>query len=220
MAVVTVLDAEVPSGYPPTMDARATDREVILARVDPTTAGLLVFNPRWGNYANYLSLPTAGGPIDFRRGWVSVDALLQGRLFRFISTHLEPASSVIQVAQANELLSGPANVPFPVIMLGDFNSAADGSTTRTYATLTAGGFADAWRQVLPADPGYTCCHAANLLEPGPALSQRIDLIMSRGGFSAIRADIVGEALVDRTPTGLWPSDHAGVIATLQLPRSF
>jgi hypothetical protein len=29
------------------------------------------------------------------------------------------------------------------------------------------------------------------------------------------ADVVGDELGDRTPSGLWPSDHAGVVATLR-----
>ena len=31
-------------------------------------------------------------------------------------------------------------------------------------------------------------------------------------------DVVGEEPADRTASGLWPSDHAGVIATLTLPK--
>src|SRR5439155_15689452 len=30
------------------------------------------------------------------------------------------------------------------------------------------------------------------------------------------ADVVGDELPDRTPSGLWPSDHGGVVATLGL----
>jgi hypothetical protein len=29
-------------------------------------------------------------------------------------------------------------------------------------------------------------------------------------------DIIGEELGDRTPSGLWPSDHAGVSVTLHI----
>ena len=30
------------------------------------------------------------------------------------------------------------------------------------------------------------------------------------------AEVIGEELGDRTAAGLWPSDHAGVVATLRL----
>jgi hypothetical protein len=36
------------------------------------------------------------------------------------------------------------------------------------------------------------------------------------GVEAVAAEVLGEELDDRTPTGLWPSDHAGVVATLHL----
>jgi hypothetical protein len=38
------------------------------------------------------------------------------------------------------------------------------------------------------------------------------------GVEAVGAEGIGEDLEDRTPTGLWPSDHAGVVATLHLTR--
>jgi endonuclease/exonuclease/phosphatase family metal-dependent hydrolase len=44
-----------------------------------------------------------------------------------------------------------------------------------------------------------------------------DLVLFRDNFGARVADVVGEAAADRTESGLWPSDHAGVVATLSLP---
>jgi hypothetical protein len=29
-------------------------------------------------------------------------------------------------------------------------------------------------------------------------------------------DVVGDTTADKTPSGLWPSDHAGIVATLVL----
>jgi hypothetical protein len=75
------------------------------------------------------------------------------------------------------------------------------------------------------------CHASNLLDPRPTLSRRIDLVLFRGrrgdhddegqrnddgGFVAKSAEVVGDEPADRlVPSGLWPSDHAGVVATLR-----
>jgi hypothetical protein len=42
------------------------------------------------------------------------------------------------------------------------------------------------------------------------------LILYRGGFSVRDIKLVGEKPSDRTPSGLWPSDHAGVVASLRL----
>ena len=50
----------------------------------------------------------------------------------------------MQEAQAAEFLAGPGNGG-TVVATGDFNSAADGSTTGTYALLTAPHkFRDVW----------------------------------------------------------------------------
>ena len=35
---------------------------------------------------------------------------------------------------------------------------------------------------------------------------------------AMRTEIVGEEIGDLTPSGLWPSDHAGLVAGLRLPK--
>ena len=59
---------------------------------------------------------------------------------------------------------------------------------------------------------------ANLLNPISQLSERIDLVLFRGGFHVEDIRLVGEKPSDRIPPGLWPSDHAGVVATLRIPR--
>jgi endonuclease/exonuclease/phosphatase family metal-dependent hydrolase len=216
-AAIEVFDAEIPHGFPPTMDIRLTDREVILVREGPGHSVPEIVASQTGHFTTFLSVPTAAGPLPSRRGWASVDVRHHGQQLRFISTHLEPAAPPIQVAQGTELLSGPANTPMPVIMVGDFNSAADGSTTPTYGNLIAGGFADAWSSDHPGVPGLTCCHGADLRIEGPPFNRRIDLILTRGGFRARQVEVLGEARQDKTRSGLWPSDHAGVAARLALP---
>ncbi|MDA0712233.1 MAG: endonuclease, partial [bacterium] len=51
------------------------------------------------------------------------------------------------------------------------------------------------------------------------LNRRIDLIFTArtGDLKAMDAYVVGDKERDRTPSGMWPSDHAGVITTLRLP---
>jgi hypothetical protein len=39
-------------------------------------------------------------------------------------------------------------------------------------------------------------------------------MFSSGDFQAQAADRVGEEPADKTPSGLWPSDHAGVVARM------
>jgi hypothetical protein len=50
------------------------------------------------------------------------------------------------------------------------------------------------------------------------VNERIDLVFFRGAFHVEDIRLVGERPGDRIPPGLWPSDRAGVIATLRIPR--
>ena len=90
------------------------------------------------------------------------------------------------------------------------------SATATYASIIASGFADAWAMRNPSSPGFTCCQATNLLNPTSTLIERVDLVLTRGPFHVGRASLVGDDAADRLPSGLWPSDHAGVVVTLEL----
>jgi len=213
-------DAEIPGFTAPGVlqDVRLTDRDVILARTDVSSSKLQLSNRQTGNYATYASLPIGqtGRSIELLRGWGSVDVTLRGQTFRFINTHLEPEGplNAIQVAQGNELLTGPADTSLPVILVGDFNSRADGTGTPTYNNLINAGFDDAWSAAHPREPGNTWGHDADLLNTRVDLAQRLDLVLFRNNLCALDADVVGDELGDRTPSGLWPSDHAGVVATL------
>ena len=63
--------------------------------------------------------------------------------------------------------------------------------------------------------GNTWGHDADLLNTTVDFDRRLDLVLFRGGPCALDADVVGDELSDRTPSGLWPSDHGGVVATLR-----
>ena len=220
-------DAENPGYTAPGVlqDIRLTDRDVILARTDVSSSKLQLSNKQTGNYATYASLPIGqtGQSIKLLRGWGSVDVTLRGQTFRFINTHLEQEGQLnaIQVAQGNEILNGPAKTSLPVILAGDFNSRADGTGTPTYDNLIGAGFKDAWSATHPRELGNTWGHDADLLNTTVNLTQRLDLVLFRNTSSVtpnlcgLDADVVGDELGDRTPSGLWPSDHAGVVATLR-----
>jgi endonuclease/exonuclease/phosphatase family metal-dependent hydrolase len=194
-----------------------SDREAILAREDDE---LSTANVQTAAFANTLPIETPHGTFALARGWMSVDATVRGTTVRLISTHLEvagsPVAAAAQLAQAGELLAGPADTKLPVVMLGDFNSLPD---SPTYGALRAAGFDDAWTRANPEDhTGFTCCHRERLDDPADMLHARIDLILTRGEIAATEAFLVGHAPADLR-SGLWPSDHAGVVATLEPVRS-
>ena len=191
------------------------DRDVILVNAD--TPELEWSNPQDGSFdaQQTFAVPGSSQAYSFDRGWASIDGTFEGKEFRFVNTHLEVEDfAAKQEAQAREFLAGPANTEGAVIATGDFNSAADGSTTTSYADLTESWFKDAW-WTNPGDPGYTCCQVSALNNPESRLRSRIDLILTHGPARTLSAEVVGEEPFQATAP-LWPSDHAGVVATLRL----
>ncbi|HET7755542.1 MAG TPA: endonuclease/exonuclease/phosphatase family protein [Anaeromyxobacteraceae bacterium] len=221
VAVSLNFDAELPAsdGNPLTaIDVRMTDRDVILAR-----SGVPVRDAADGRYTARVGFDLAGTiPLSIPRGWTSVVATVAGGTFRFVNTHLEIGTfEPIQVLQAQELTGVLASSALPTIVVGDLNSnaiAGGGDNTPSYGIVTGAGFNDLWATLHPAEPGLTCCQDGSLRNTTSTLFERIDLILHRGGFQPSSADVVGEAPADRTASGLWPSDHAGVVGALRPPR--
>ena len=209
LVTADVGDVELPSAAG--FNVGLINRLAILARSDGPRAA----DPRSGSFAGLLPIPTPLGVVGLARGWVSVEVEFAGTALRFITTHLEVASSPAgreaQLAQAQELLDGPAATAQPVVIAGDFN-ARPGSAG--YERIRAGGFEDAWTIANPdGSEGLTCCHRLPLDDPGDRLRTRIDLILVRGPITASETFVVGEF-----GPGLWSSDHAGVVARLQPMR--
>jgi endonuclease/exonuclease/phosphatase family metal-dependent hydrolase len=206
-----------------TCTVQLQDRDVILVNND--TPGLTWSNPRSGSYKTQQVVNSPVGQLSFDRGWASIDARLKQQPFRFVDTHLETEESpLVQQAQAAEFLSGPAKGG-TIIATGDLNSASDGSTTTSYAQVTAPGkFRDSWDESL-LGPGVSCCQESNtpplapgaLNNPTSTLRTRIDLILTRGAARSggDEAHLIGNTPFEATPP-LWPSDHAGVVAQVQL----
>lgn len=188
---------------------RFTDRDVILAR-----DGVATSEARDGRYQAQLQLTVTGTGLAIPRGWCSVLADDGSGPVRFWNTHLEAAADPVQEAQAQELVQLLTTETGRVVLVGDLNSPADGSGTTSYALLRGAGFGDAWTTTHPGDPGLTCCFDP-LLRSGTLVS-RIDLVLPRGAVDATAAEVVGEEAADRTASGLWPSDHAGVSAVLRV----
>ena len=212
--VQSELDAEVPSALG--FDIRLTQRDVILAKAGLPADELSLSNAKSANYATNLTILTVAGPVKFTRGWTSVDATVNGRTFRFINTQLEGASAFHRFVQSNELLSGPANTGLSVVLAGDLNSySGESGPFLAYANLIRAGFVDTWTQANPSNPGFTCCNASDLLNPTPTLVIRVDHVLTRPSVGVFRSWIVGIDQDNRTPSGLWPSDHAGVVASLR-----
>jgi len=212
-------------------DARLTDHDVILARKNIAKH---ISNVTADNYTVNLEVNVDGLPVEFTRGYVAVDARVRGVDYRIVNTHLEvqqpdpgnPLSSVFQAAQADELISILSTETLPIILMGDFNSSSDDQIidpppiqiVPPYTQLFFAGYTDVWLHREEPSDGFTCCQAANLLNPMSALDERVDLIWVRTPLGPVKVETVGDQSEDKTPSGLWPSDHAGVVGNLRIPR--
>lgn len=211
-------------------DVRLIDYDVILVREDVQYS-----NPDGGNFLAVLPINLGGITIPKPSGWASVDVTLDGNTYRVFNSHLEPADIApgvlnpglvqLQAAQAAELMARMDASSVPVILTGDLNTAADGSTTSTYDDLIASGFADTWLDGPDRGPGYTSNQSEDLLNAESQLYHRIDFVLYRDESTrrngtipgATEAGLLGTAQESRTSAGLWPSDHAGVVARMTLP---
>ena len=202
-------------------DVRLTDYDVILVRHDVRFSDVVA-----QTFQAKMVIPNS--PITVIRGFVAVKARIGNQTYRVVNTHLEPAWSPeilqLQLAQARELLGYLENERLPIIMVGDFNSdAPDGAT---YQLILSQGYTDIWTEnFLRHNPeGNTYGHDAELRNPVANFTSRIDFIFVRNESRFFRkpfigpvfAIVVGDEDFNRTPSGLWPSDHGGVVARFRL----
>jgi endonuclease/exonuclease/phosphatase family metal-dependent hydrolase len=224
-------DAELPflagfsDGVPLLDDVRLTDRNVILVRADIPFA-----NASEVHFTHNLALNVGGVPLPFSRGYQSVDATVRGRTYRFANTHLEVGEALagLRALQGLELAESLADASLPVILVGDLNAnPGDPSPIPGVPSpwdLFAGiGYEDAWlRRVGAPFNGLTCCQTETLDNADPVYTSRVDFVLVRsdgslGSFpdlGPVRMELLGDESGETTPAGLWPSDHAGLIARL------
>jgi hypothetical protein len=141
------------------------------------------------------------------RSWGSLDVRVDGAAMRFANTHTEAYDARVRDAQRDELLAHCAEAGTPVALVGDFNATPD-------VVGVEAPWRDAWSQ--GQGPGATNGQAADLANQESTLSERIDYVFVRDA-RVVACRRIGHELVDRsTPHGLWPSDHAGVVADLDV----
>ena len=229
VVVQTEFDAELPvdqngvdepgSLFGADFDARLTMRDVILVR---TTSKLKLGKTRSGNFDTRYE-PNVGGlviPVD--RGWASVEAQLKrGKStyrFRFVDTHLEAfGDPTIREAQAKELTKGPLATRKQVVLVGDLNSGIGRHNEPerpgddlAFKALAGFGMHD-------NGAVQSCCYPS-LFDPAAVFDHTVDHVLTKPRLATVRATVTGDDAAQRTPSGLWPSDHGGVVSTLRLKK--
>ncbi len=174
-----------------------------------------------------LPAPPSGSP-DGRRVLHALLSTPAGPL-PFFTTQLSafPGRSALRCAQVRRIAEFVAeHAPddgLPPVVTGDLNAVAESDEVRllegflTEPAVPDLLLVDAWRYAAPGDRGITWSrdnpHAAVTGEP----DARIDYVlvgMPRGAGAAL---VTGARVVgDRPRDGLWPSDHAAVVADLRL----
>ena len=226
----------------PAMIVSVIDRDVILARGDveaspaaiPCVSVLPDIDPKPGpggigcNYTAVATVETPLGDITVERGFIAANATVRGEDYLFVNSHLEirqlgdsAASTGLQPAQALELNIALASYAPAhdrrVILAGDFNSAPTDVHPYGFPTpyqQLSGPFADTW-MLRPGNPdGLTCCESADLLNAPSSHDRRIDIVFANPAPAMVKANVMDAKLDDKTASGLWPSDHASVIAEL------
>ena len=217
-----------PGGNP--RDIRLTMRDVVLMCA---SSSLTTLDEGQDIYDVNLQVGVAGVDFDFDRGYQWVDVRAGAQRFRFVNTHLEAFSSDIALAQANELVTEATSPNRSTVFVCDCNSDPVNSSIKPidhvphkapYELITgAGGYTDLWKDSgRPADlPGFDAGDTSGLNEtvdeaaPG-SWTHRIDMVFGRTAdgkaLTTDRGQVTGRDGDPRDPTtGLWPSDHAGVV---------
>ena len=189
-------------------DIRLTVRDVIMVRHGSPAR---VIDSGGGQYGHRIDVTLAGVDFAFIRGYAWAD-----------------------VAVGRARLSGLARFsPMAAVIVCDCNSDPNSGAVRpqdnaplsaAYQLLTErGGFSDLWpQQRSSAGPGFTAGLSELVNDPtADGFTRRLDLVLARPsagtGVTSTNGDVIGDELTDRDDgTGLWPSDHAGVVMHLRI----
>jgi endonuclease/exonuclease/phosphatase family metal-dependent hydrolase len=201
------------AGFGADFDARLTMRDVILVR---RGSKVKLGKTRAGHFKTRYEPNVGGIKIPVARGWTSVEARVGKRKFRFVNTHLEAfGDPKIREAQAKELTRGPLKTRGQVVLVGDLNSGIarhnepeKPGDDLAFRALDRFGFKD-------NGAVQSCCYSS-LTDPNAKFDHTVDHVLSKPGLKTVRSRVTGDDAGERTPSGLWPSDHGGVISRLRL----
>jgi hypothetical protein len=218
------------------LDARLTMRDVILVRKGSKVKAKQSTVQK-GHFQNLYTADVGGAEITALRGWLSVEAKYKKNKktkpnkFRFVNTHLEAfGDPEIREEQAMELFNGqgygegPLNTKKKVVLVGDLNSglpdphnigaggggSGDPEDTLAFEALLGFGMQD-------RGAVQSCCYS-DLFDPAATFTHTVDHVLVKPNAKLLNSFVTGNDASERTPSGLWPSDHGGVVSKLKLKK--
>jgi endonuclease/exonuclease/phosphatase family metal-dependent hydrolase len=192
-------------------DLRLTLGNAVLVRADKKRHVKIVKGVH-GNFSkkSQLVVPLQDQTLTLSRGYAGGYFTTRGKKFLFLDPHAEAYGAAIAKAQFQQLVKGPASSrKLPVIIAGDFNSDPSEKPPGGYATVLNAGFKDTGKR------HATCCQNALVNNKKSELKTWIDHIVVRPAAKVLKTYVFGNKASDKIG-GLWPSDHAGVVAYLRL----
>ena len=177
-------------------------------------------------------LPRADGSPGHRRV-VAASVATPWGAWPFASTHLDHRfdDSLARQRQCRRLLElaselrGDPTSDLPVIVGGDLNAVPDSAEVRLLTGRDAGEpgivFSDAWEQCGDG-AGWTWRRDNPYSTDSAWPNRRLDYVLvswprPRPVGNPVMVSVVGDGPVDVDGAGVWPSDHAAVVAELETP---
>jgi endonuclease/exonuclease/phosphatase family metal-dependent hydrolase len=185
---------------------RLEGRNVILRR---RSSAVTVEETSSGMFDSALTMQLLdAGTVTIGRGWCAVRCTAAGQGLTFVNTHTEAYEATSRDEQRSELVAALPEDP-RLVLVGDFNALPE--DVGMPADVHDGWVAAGNESSGPA--ASTCCQVGDLTNGTSQLSERIDYVWVRG-LAVEACTRFGAEPEDRTDDGLWPSDHAGVVATV------
>jgi endonuclease/exonuclease/phosphatase family metal-dependent hydrolase len=173
-------------------------------------SGVRFRNRRARKFGSQFVFPSPTlGPTATNRGFGAVDLTVADATFRVVNTHLEAYSADIRADQAREPVRGPLRSPRPVVLAGDLNSQRTQPSPEgdAYDAIVGARFVER------RSPRFNCWFNDDL-KTG-RWDHNIDFLMTKPRLRLLRSYLTGNRR--KTPSGLWASDHGGIVSRLRFP---
>ncbi|MEU9334035.1 endonuclease/exonuclease/phosphatase family protein [Streptomyces sp. NPDC048290] len=197
---------------------------------DPTVGVGVAVLSRWPVVAHATLPLDAPDELDDGRLALYTRLAAPGHEVPFFTTHLTsvPYASAVRVQQVTALAGFVAahkgGTAFPPVVTGDFNAAPDSDEMRLFGghrtapTVPGQTFVDAWQYADPSAPWATWDPANPYVALSGEPPARVDYIhVGAPGPDALGRVRAVRRAADGPEDGIWPSDHAAVVADLTDP---